>query len=1063
MVAEDGFSARRFADPRPDSRPTVLWFWNGTVTNDLVASQLADLRDNGVHEVLVFPFDTLAMRPAFFTEEWFDLIEFTLREALRYEMHLWLFNDDFFPSGRAGGFVVNGGQVGDRVYQPRPDLRPHGIGKVSLVVSGGESVRLASRGLVVFGGRLLVDASIRDGITLLRAGADWRDYDVRAVVRVERATAGLMLRSPDVANGYLADMRNDGGVDVWRQQNGDFSLLSNPPGVPGFDPAVDHVLQVSVRGSRIVASVDGTSQPAVVDDTFPAGRVGVRAVATQRSSWDSLTVTDADGQVLYSDQFDTDASLDAFDLPDVLPSVAATARPEGSTDIAGLVDLTDIARGAGVWTAPPGRWQLDLFTLRTLGLNDDSRHTYLDLLDDEAVQLFLDIVPGEYLRRFPWAVGHVLRGFEDDEPFFASAVAHFNTVPWSRSLDDELSRLGTSAGPALTAVHDDLGQDGIRLRGAFWRAVSNRFAAAYFRNQGEWMAEHGVKFISNPLWDEFGPAEQVKSTGDLHTVDQWAQVPGTDLIFDQYQRGYHRILPRWPASVAHQLGLERVYVEAMGATGWTTTPAFTREVVGAFAVRGVNHTLLHARFSNADDIVYPPPFQPVNPWWSLSGPLNEWIGRLMEAGRTPAHARTVLLQPQRAAESYQDTLAKDDIDNSFIGAVHALEDVQVDFDLIDEGALDADPALRLHARPRESRLVLGEQEYRIVVVPQTPMLSLGAVRLLTEFVRGGGTVILTGEPPAQEAGGDNDGLRQALDQLHAVHAADPPAAAAAVVAAGGAAVSLTPPMAEIRALRLDHAFVIMNERAEVVEVTGTFPATGVPEIWDPDNGSTDVAGVWRRVNHGTEIPLRLEPKATLVVVFRSTSEPPHAVSSTAPVERVRIDGHHGTATVRVHEPGTVTVAATAHGHLYEGTTNVTDDLTAVPLDGDWQFHFDRPDAPTITRPLGSWTDLDSTFSGSAWYEKDVTLDLADRRWTLDLGDVRDVAEIEVNGVRIGSKLWPLYRVDVTRALRSGDNHVRVRVTNTGANAHGQELPSGLLGPVSLRPEKLVGVQLTREN
>ncbi|TCO54270.1 glycosylhydrolase-like jelly roll fold domain-containing protein [Actinocrispum wychmicini] len=1062
--------AELFATPRADSRPTILWFWNGTVTNDLVTAELADIRARGIHEVLIFPFDTLALQPRFFTEEWFALIEFTLREAQRNDMHLWLFNDDFFPSGRGGGFVVNGGQVGDRVYQPRPELRPHGVGKVTLAVSGGDSVTLVNHGLVVTAGRLLVDASIRDGITLLRAGADWRDYDVQATVRVERATAGLMVRSPDASNGYLADMRIDGGVDIWRQQNGGFSLLYNAPGVPGFNPAVDHVLKVAVRGTHILASVDGVSQRTVVDATFPTGRVGMRAVATQRSSWDSVTVIDAGGQVLYSDQFDTDASIDAFDLPDALPSVAATARPEGSADIAGIVDLTDIARRAGEWTAPPGKWQLDLFTVRPLGLNDDSRHTYLDLLDDEAVNLFLDIVPGEYLRRFPWAVGGVLRGFADDEPFIASAVAHFNAVPWSGSLDDELSRLGVAPGLALTAVHDDFGPPGLRLRGVFWRAVANRFAAAYFRTQGQWMADHGMKFISNPLWDEYGPAEQVKSTGDLHTDNQWAQVPGTDLVFDHYQRGYHRTLSRYPASTAHQLGLERVYLEAMGGTGWAVTPAFTREVVGAFAVRGVNHTLLHARFSDSGDIVYPPPFQPVNPWWSLSAPLNDWIGRLMEAGRAPARARTVLLQPQRAAESFQDTDAKQSIDDSFTNAVHALEDVQVDFDLVDEGALDNDPALVTHALARGPRLVLGQQAYQIMVVPQTPMLALGTAQVLVRFVHGGGTVIVTGDLPTQESGGDNTGLRQAVDRLflgahQAIHAPDPTAAAAAAVSAGGAAVSLTPPMASVRALRLEsgreRAFVLTNELATAVDVTATFPATGVPEIWDPETGTTDMAGVWRSFTDeqdDTEIPLRLEPKATLLVVFRARQEPAHAVSSTAPVERI----HGQNATVRVTAPGPVTVVVTADGQLYQGTANVTDALAAVPLDGDWRFHFDRADSPTVTRPLGSWTDLDGGFSGSAWYEKDISLDdatLTGHRWILDLGEVHDVAEIEINGAPLGSRLWPPYRLDVTPALRPGDNLVRVRVTNTGANAHGEQLPSGLFGPVSLRPELLVDIPL----
>lgn len=1058
------FPADRFADPRPDSRPTVLWFWNGTVTPDLVAAGLADLRGQGVHEVLLFPFETAALKPAFFSEDWFSIIEFALREAQRHGMHVWLFNDDYFPSGRGAGLVVDGGTVGSRVYPPRPDLRLKGVGHQVLTAAGGTPVPLVSRGLSVSDGRLLVDAAARDGVTLLRAGAQWQDYDVEAKVRVESATAGLMVRSASEGDGVLADLRADGAVDVWQQTGSSFALVRSGTPVPGFDASADHVLLVRVRGTNLTVTLDGTAQ-APADIAFATGRVGVRAVASQRSSWDRLTVREPAGTVLYDETFDTATALDAFDLPGGLPLVAAAARPAGSADPRSLVDLTAQARAGGSWTPPAGRWQLDLFTVRPLSTPTGSGRAYLDLLDDEAVRLFLDAVPGEYLRRFPWAADAVLRGFADDEPYLASAHGPFDTVPWSPTLDAELGRLGTSPGIALTAVHDDLGPDGLRLRGLFWRAVSNRFAAAYYRTQGRWMADHGVKLISNPLWDEYGPGEQLQSSGNLNANNQWAQVPGTDLIFDHYQRGYHRTLSRFPASTAHQLGLERVYLEAMGGTGWTVTPAFVREVVGAFAVRGVNHTLLHARFSDESQIVYPPPFQPANPWWPVSAPLNDWIGRLMEACRAPAAARTALLQPQRAAESTQDTPAMAELDTAFLTAAHALEDVQVDFDLLDEGALDADPALVTHARPSGPKLVVGQQAYRIVVLPRTPVLSLGAVRTLTRFARGGGVVVVTGEPPAREAGGDDAGLRAALAGLFAtrsvVRVADPGAAAAAAVTAGGAAATLEPPHADIRLLRLENrgeqAFVVVSERADAVDLTATFPATGTPEVWDPDTGSAAPAGVWRKAGAGTAVPLRLEPKAAVLVVFRGGREPLHAVAASAPVER--IDGR--SAIVRASGPGRVTVTATDGARGYTGAATVSDSLAPVPLGGDWTFRFDRAGAPTTTRPLGSWTEADSAYSGSAWYETEFDVPaVPGRRWTLDLGEVHEVAELEVNGTAAGSRLWPPYRLDVTAALRPGRNRVRVRVTNTGANVRGQVLASGLLGPVTLLPYRLVTVPLS---
>jgi hypothetical protein len=118
----------------------------------------------------------------------------------------------------------------------------------------------------------------------------------------------------------------------------------------------------------------------------------------------------------------------------------------------------------------------------------------------------------------------------------------------------------------------------------------------------------------------------------------------------------------------------------------------------------------------------------------------------------------------------------------------------------------------------------------------------------------------------------------------------------------------------------------------------------------------------------------------------------------------------------------------------------------------------------VTRPLGSWTDLEPAFSGTAVYERAFEVDeatLEGRRWTLDLGDVRDVAEVTINGRELPARLWAPYAVDVTGALRPGRNTITVGVTNTGANARGEHRASGLLGPVALRPSRRVAVELER--
>lgn len=222
-----------------------------------------------------------------------------------------------------------------------------------------------------------------------------------------------------------------------------------------------------------------------------------------------------------------------------------------------------------------------------------------------------------------------------------------------------------------------------------------------------------------------------------------------------------------------------------------------------------------------------------------------------------------------------------------------------------------------------------------------------------------------------------------------------------------------------------------------------------------------MAGVWREAGrHATAVPLELESHATEVIVFRrGGAAQAHAISSPLPVEELRAAGSRLRATVRADRPGRFRVVGERGQRLYRGDAVVTDALESVPLGGDWELQLA---GTSTTRPLGSWTAFAPAFSGSATYERAVDLapaTLAGRRWTLDLGDVRDVAEVTVNGRVLAPRLWPPYRLDVSGALRPGRNTIRVQVTNTGANAHGEARPSGLLGPVALRPERRVDVAL----
>jgi hypothetical protein len=91
--------------------------------------------------------------------------------------------------------------------------------------------------------------------------------------------------------------------------------------------------------------------------------------------------------------------------------------------------------------------------------------------------------------------------------------------------------------------------------------------------------------------------------------------------------------------------------------------------------------------------------------------------------------------------------------------------------------------------------------------------------------------------------------------------------------------------------------------------------------------------------------------------------------------------------------------------------------------------------------LVSWTDSTDAgvkyFSGTAVYTKTIQASATwfhpgQRIW-LDLGKVRDIAEVKINGATAGISWAPPYRLDVTEALHPGPNKVEISVTNEWTN------------------------------
>jgi hypothetical protein len=441
-----------------------------------------------------------------------------------------------------------------------------------------------------------------------------------------------------------------------------------------------------------------------------------------------------------------------------------------------------------------------------------------------------------------------------------------------------------------------------------------------------------------------------------------------------------------------------------------------------------------------------------------------------------------VLQPQRAAEQTRTSDAAHQLDKDLSGTAFALERGQIDFDMVSDGSFSGDPHTRFQAQPAHGELQVGRASYRMVVVPRTSILDLETVRTLQAFVRTGGRVVLVGPLPEHEARGRDRSMVAALDALFAgatgewtrreagqvAVVPDTEALIALAQDAGLAAAELTPAVPAIRVLRTsrgdDIAFLLNNESGQSVSTRATLPVDGVPELWDPRTGEAEVARTYDEDGHGTTtVPLELDPYETVAVVFRKGTEAgPHLVGD-AVAESVAALRNTLGARVVVDEPGTVDLRGQDHGRTYRGTVTVRDQLQPIAVDGPWTVQLQRDGESARPTVLGSWTQTDPTFSGSGIYRTSVELsepDLAGRRLVLDLGEVRDIAQVTVNGVTLPRALWSPYTVDVTDVLRTGDNTIEVRVTNTLLNRRSKTPPpSGLLGPVTLRPQAVVDVSL----
>ena len=114
---------------------------------------------------------------------------------------------------------------------------------------------------------------------------------------------------------------------------------------------------------------------------------------------------------------------------------------------------------------------------------------------------------------------------------------------------------------------------------------------------------------------------------------------------------------------------------------------------------------------------------------------------------------------------------------------------------------------------------------------------------------------------------------------------------------------------------------------------------------------------------------------------------------------------------------------------------------SMPLTGKWKISFTSggPELPVAleTDSLSSWTTFGEdyeAFSGTASYTLMFSKpDQVAEGWVLNLGTVKETAEVILNGKALGSLIGPVYQLTIKQSLLLENNVLEIRVSNLMAN------------------------------
>ncbi|MDR3246845.1 MAG: glycosyl hydrolase [Prevotellaceae bacterium] len=703
-----------------------------------------------------------------------------------------------------------------------------------------------------------------------------------------------------------------------------------------------------------------------------------------------------------------------------------------------IKDLTALLRPDGTleWDAPTGKWTVMRFGRRNNGAA--TRPAPLpgvgfeaDKFDTVAMQAHLDNFTEKLFK-------HV--GFTHANPNSGGLqMLHMDSWEmgaqnWTKNFREEFTRRrGYDPQPFYPVYAGLLVQN---------REVSERFMWDLRQTAQELVVEFHAGFVRRYA-NKYGLTLSIQPydlnpTSDLELAVA-ADIPAAEFWSQgEWFRGAFNT--SWSAaeasSAAHLIGQPVVPAESFTSAfdAWRQHPATVKNQGDWAFASGINrlmyHTFQHQPLT--DNMrpgmtmgIYGVHWDRNQTWWYLSDAYHRYVARcqyLLQQGRTVADV--LYLVPESAPHVFRAP------DSAYDGSVELPDRKGYSFDA-------SPPSLLYQASVQDGCIVFPSgARYKLLALPYWETMTPALLKKITGLVFDGATVI--GLPPVKSPSLSNypacDNEVLALSkELWGVETAEStkeivtkPYGKGKIIfgellkteadnlyppyhiTAGILDKTMSPDFETTGQIRYTHRttddceiYFVANRDDAVQQAEVTFRVSGLqPELWNPNTGERCPLPEFAEKNGRIAIPLLFEPYQSYFIVFR--------------------DGKPAATKEKKNFPHYKSLMA---------------------LEKPWEVSFDPKwggPAKTVFEQLSDWSLNDDPgiryYSGTAFYKQSFELpDAKKKQLYLDLGKVKNIARVVLNGKDIGTVWTSPWRVDISSAVKTGQNELSIEVVNLWAN------------------------------